>query len=87
MIISTAEGKSFDTNTELTAPERHVLQKLILWEPMAPSLQEFKKKKERALRKGWNNSGPVNESVALTSIIRELERKVSIRLNERDLYE
>lgn len=83
MIISTTEGESFKTETDLTASERHVLQKLILWEAMAPSLQEFRKKKEEALRKGWNNSGPVNESPALKSIIRDLERKVSIRLNER----
>ena len=84
MIISTAEGKSFNSETDLTAPERHVLQKLILWEPMASTLQDFRKKKEEALRKGWNNYGPVSESPALRSIIRDLERKVSIRLNERD---
>jgi hypothetical protein len=87
MIISTAQGESFNTDTDLTASERHVLQKLILWEPMAPTLQDFKKKKEEALRKGWNNSGPVNESPALRSIIRDLEKKVSIRLKGRDFFE
>jgi hypothetical protein len=87
MIISIREGKSFDTNADLTAPERHVLQKLILWEPMAPSIQEFRNKKEEALGKGWNNSGPVNESPALKSIIGELERRVSVRLSGKDLHE
>ena len=80
MIITTKEGKSFNTETDLTAPERHILQKLFLWESMASSLDEFKKKRDDALLKGWNNSGPVTESTALESIILDLERKVSLRL-------
>jgi hypothetical protein len=80
MIITTKDGKSIDTETDLTAPERHILQKLFLWKSMAASLQEFRKKKEEALLKGWNNSGPIGESQALMSIIRDLEKKVSIRL-------
>ena len=55
MIINTKKGKSFNTETDLTAPERHILQKLFLWESMASSLDEFKEKKETALLKGWNN--------------------------------
>ena len=82
MIITTKNGKSFDTETDLTAPERHVLQKLFLWESMSSSLEEFRAKKEEALRKGWNNSGPAQESPALKSIIRDLEEKVSIRLRK-----
>lgn len=81
MIITTQEGKSFDTETDLTAPERHILQKLFLWESLASSLDQFREKKEQALLKGWNNSGPIQASVALKSIIRDLERKVSARLN------
>ena len=80
MIITTKDGKSFNTATDLTAPERHILQKLFLWESMASSLDEFKEKKEDALFKGWNNSGPVLESPALRSIIIDLEKKVSLRL-------
>ncbi len=80
MIITTKDGKSFNTETDLTAPERHILQKLFLWESMASSLDEFKEKKEDALFKGWNNSGPVPESPALRSIIIDLGRKVSLRL-------
>jgi hypothetical protein len=81
VIITTQEGKSFDTETDLTAPERHILQKLFLWESLASTLDQFKEKKEQALLKGWNNSGPIQASVALKSIIRDLERKVSARLN------
>jgi hypothetical protein len=80
MIITTKDGKSFNTETDLTAPERHILQKLFLWESMASSLDEFKEKKDDALLKGWNNSGPVPESPTLKSIILDLERKVSLRL-------
>ena len=80
MIITTKDGKSFDTATDLTSPERHILQKLFLWESMASSLQEFSRKKEQALLKGWNNSGPIKESKTLKAIINHLEEKVAIRL-------
>ena len=82
MIITTKNGESFDTETDLTAPERHVLQKLFLWEAMASSLQEFREKKEKAIFKGWNNSGPIAESTALKSIVKELEQKVALRLSK-----
>ena len=82
MIISTRDGQSFDTDRDLTAPERHILQKLFLWETMASSLQEFRVKKEEALLKGWNNSGPVPESNAMKSIVRNLEDNVLTRLNK-----
>jgi hypothetical protein len=85
MIITTKDGNSFNTETDLTAPERHILQKLFLWESMASSLQEFRDIKKQALLKGWNNSGPIQESPALKIIIRDLERKVSLRLNNENL--
>ena len=81
MIITTKDGQSFDTETDLTAPERHILQKLFLWESMASSLEEFRSKKQDALVKGWNNSGPIRESRALKQIIGDLERKVTNRLD------
>ena len=80
MIIQTKDGKTFDTETDLTSPERHVLQKLFLWEPMASSLQEFRGKKETALIKGWNNSGSISESIALKGIVSYLEEKIRTRL-------
>lgn len=80
MIITTIDKKIYNTETDLTAPERHILQKLFLWETMASSIEEFRIKKEEALIKGWGNSGPIMESHALKAIIRDLEKKVSIRL-------
>ena len=85
MIYTTKDGKSFDTATDLTAPERHILQKLFLWESMAYSLQEFIMKKEEALFKGWNNSGQIQGSPALRSIMEDMEKKVSIRLATKDI--
>ena len=81
MIFKTGDGESFDMQTDLTAPERHILQKLFLWETMASSIQEFGEKKDMALAAGWNHSGPINESPALKNIIAELEIKVLERLN------
>jgi hypothetical protein len=80
MIFTTTSGQRFDTDRDLTAGERHVLQKLFLWEAMASSLQEFREKKKAALSKGWNNSGPVDQSEALKRIILDLEAKVALRL-------
>ena len=82
MIITTTSGKSFDTDIDLTAPERHILQKLFLWETMASTLDQFREKKKEALLKGWNNSGPVKESPGFKIIIGDLEKKVVTRLNK-----
>jgi hypothetical protein len=82
MIFTTKNGESFDTQSDLSAPERHILQKLFLWKSMASSLDEFRSKKDEALRKGWNHSGPVPESRALKAIVRDLEEKVVQRLRE-----
>ncbi len=80
MILTTRSGKSFDTERDLTASERHILQKLFIWENMASSLEEFRQKKQEAFRKGWNQSGPVQESQAMKAIVADLEEKVSLRL-------
>jgi len=82
MILTTRTGQSYDTETDLSAQERHVLQKLFLWKSMASSVEEFRKKKEEALQKGWNRSGPVRESDALKAIVRDLEEKVIVRLQQ-----
>ena len=83
MIITTGGGKAFDTQKDLTAPERHVLQKLFAWQDMSDSLEQFREKKEGALQKGWNNSGPLKASAALKLIIRHMENKVIDRLNKK----
>lgn len=80
MMITTQDGHTVDTNKDLTAPERHILQKLFLWETMAASLDQFREKKQDALSKGWNHSGPVRESQALRRIIQHLETRLSLRL-------
>jgi hypothetical protein len=80
MIVTTKSGESFDTDRDLTEVERHVLQKLFIWQEMAAGVEEFRRKKQEALRTGWNNSGPIQESRAMKSITRELEDRVAQRL-------
>ena len=83
MIITTSGGRAFDTQKDLTAPERHVLQKLFAWQDMAESVEQFREKKEEALQKGWNNSGPIKSSVALKLIVKHMENKVVNRLKKK----
>jgi hypothetical protein len=81
MIITTKDGKSFDTDRDLTAPERHILQKLFIWQLFASSVDQFREKEKEAMLKGWNNSGPIKTSKAMSSILAELEEKVVLRLS------
>jgi len=83
MIIQTETGQSFDTDRDLSAPERHVLQKLFAWGSLASTLEQFREKKDEALRKGWNNSGPVREGPALNAIVLDLEKKLVSRLSTK----
>ena len=80
MIINTVDGKAIDTEEDLSAEERHILQKLFLWESMAESIEQFRDEKKKALSKGWNCSGEISESPALKSIINHLEKKLLSRL-------
>ncbi|MBW1785947.1 MAG: hypothetical protein JRK53_04910 [Deltaproteobacteria bacterium] len=82
MKYETPSGQTIDTDRDLSAPERHILQKLFLWESMAGSLKEFREKKREALEKGWNHSGPISENQFLKSITKDLERKVRARLDK-----
>jgi hypothetical protein len=77
MIYTTSRGESFDTDRDFTEAERHILQKLFIWKELASSPAEFRKKKEEALRRGWNNSGPIPESPAMKKITQDLEKQVS----------
>lgn len=86
MIITTEDGKFVDTEKDLSAPERHILQKLFAWESLATSVEQFNEKKDEAFSKGWNNSGPVSEGDLLKSIIRDLEKKVIARLANNSSY-
>jgi hypothetical protein len=85
MIISTRSGNSYDTEKDLTAPERHILQKLLIWQDLAADLEQFRQKTREAIIKGWNNSGPITAGTALTTIISDLEEKVRIRLKVNGL--
>ncbi|HOV88256.1 MAG TPA: hypothetical protein PLM79_18010 [Syntrophobacteraceae bacterium] len=80
MIIDLGDGRSVDTQKDLSAAERHILQKLFIWEAMARSVEEFRESRVRAFRLGWNNSGPVAESAVMTAILKDLEQKVVARL-------
>jgi len=83
MIIKTSNGRSFDTDRDLTAAERHIVQKLFAWESLVKSREQFMQKKKDAFLRGWEDSGPVTESGVLKSIIDDLEKKVLARLAEK----
>jgi hypothetical protein len=80
MLYTTQRGEAFDLEKDFSSPERHALQKLLLWRDLAASVEEFRTKKQEALRKGWGDSGPIQESRALKSITRDLEEQVALRL-------
>ena len=84
MILITGNGLSVDTEKDLTAAERHILQKLFFWEDLDLTVEQFREKAKLALQKGWNHSGPVAERPVLKSLIEDLERKVLRRLEQRD---
>jgi hypothetical protein len=80
MLYTTEKGETFDLENDFSSPERHILQKLFIWQEMAASVEEFRRKKAEALHAGWNNSGPIREGAALTSVTEDLEKKVAQRL-------
>jgi hypothetical protein len=82
MIISTDSGQVIDT-ADLSPEERHVIQKLLAWMTLVDSVDQFTRKKTQALAAGWNNSGPVRETRALSQIIRHLEKQVRHRLKNQ----
>jgi len=79
MIFTISSKQKIDTSS-LSPEERHIIQKLVCWQSLVNSISHFKIKKNEALQAGWNNSGPVRESRALSLIIRHLEKKVINRL-------
>jgi hypothetical protein len=83
MIIHTSDGQSFDTETDLSAAERHILQKLMAWQSLVNSIPEFKEKRTQAFAGGWNRSGPVTERSAMKIIIDEMEKNVQCRLHRK----
>jgi len=80
MIIATTNGRSLDTARDLTPAERHILQKLFLWQEMAANLDQFREEKAKAFQKGWSDSGPIMESPAMRIIISDMENRLIARL-------
>lgn len=80
MIIKTYNGTSIDTAKDLGPEERHIVQKLFAWASMVESVARFRELKKKALADGWNNSGPVGESRALSLVVNELEVQIRQRL-------
>jgi len=79
MIYTTQRGEAFDLERDFSSPERHILQKLLLWKELAASVAEFRAKKQEALRKGWGDSGPVEESKNMRGLTKDLEAQVALR--------
>ena len=80
MIIDTYDGTSIDTAKDFGPEERHIVQKLFAWTTMVESVAQFRELKQKALADGWNNSGPVQESRALSLVSNELEIRIRRRL-------
>jgi hypothetical protein len=81
MIIKTSSGRAIDTERDLSAPERHILQKLFAWKSIVQSLKEFREKKDRSFHVGWNNTGSVLESHSMRLIIQDIEKEIESRLH------
>ena len=50
---------------------------------MVESVAQFRELKKKALADGWNNSGPVRESRALSLVANDLEIRIRRRLKNR----
>jgi len=83
MIIHLRNGKTFDTDRDLSSPERHILQKMFAWEWSAESVAQFREKRDEAVRVGWNGSGPIQIGNSLKAIMRDMEKKVRDRLHQK----
>ena len=80
MIVHLTNGNTFDTDRDLSPPERHILQKVFAWEWSAESIEQFREKRDKAISVGWNGSGPVQTGSAFKAILRDMENKVKERL-------
>jgi len=80
MIFTLHNNRQIDTERDLTAAERHILQKLLAWKSVVGSLDAFREKARRAFDAGWNNSGPVRERDEMRLIIALMENDLRSRL-------
>lgn len=82
MIIRTDSGQTVDT-ADLSPEERHVIQKLLAWMTLVDTVEQFRQKKQQALAAGWNDSGPVRETRALSLVVRHLDKQVRQRVKNQ----
>jgi len=82
MIFQINEAKKLDTDRDFSPAERHVLQKLLCYKMYVGSIEEFRQKKKLALKKGWNDTGPVAETPNLALVAEQMEREILLRLKE-----
>jgi len=83
MIIKIRDGTSIDTDKDLGPAERHIVQKLFAWSDMVESVARFRELRKKALVDGWNNSGPLQESRALSLVAGELEGRIRRRFTDQ----
>ena len=83
MIIVCDNNRQVDT-ARLSPEDRHIIQKLMAWETLVPSMAVFREKTAAALETGWNGSGPVSPTSDLTLVISALTKKVRDRLKSAD---
>jgi phage-related tail fiber protein len=81
MIITCDNSQEVDT-ARVSPEERHIIQKLMAWQSLSTSMAMFREKTKSALEAGWNNSGPVSRTRALSLVIAHLEKKVRSRLGK-----
>ena len=80
MRIRIDNSTEIDTDRDLSPAERHILQKLYGWKSLATSIEQFREQRERAMKLGWNNSGPIKETLALKRVADFLEQELRERL-------
>jgi hypothetical protein len=83
MKINLSNGITIDTDKDFGPEERHIVQKLLAWASTVESVSRFRELKKKALTDGWNNSGPVGESRALSQVANDLEGRIQQRLKNQ----
>lgn len=83
MIITLSTGRKIDTETDLTAEERHIVQKLYAWASVLDSMEAFREKRNQALDAGWNSSGPVAQRHMLREILDDVEKNLDAQLKHK----
>ncbi|MBM4285691.1 MAG: hypothetical protein FJ128_10655 [Deltaproteobacteria bacterium] len=80
MFYTTRQGRSYHLERDFSSAERHLLQKLFIWQEMAGSVEEFRRRTREALLRGWGDSGPIRPGRTLQEMLTDLEGRVAQRL-------